>query len=117
VAKLQEPLRGQDVGVRVGGRGVDADDLRGELVDADGLLVQVTLQGAEGGAGAESGEPVSEPVVVGVCGQDGFAEEGGEGALTLRDPRLDVVEAVVPSETRKSSQTARTSPGVSGPFQ
>ena len=42
-------------------------------------------------------EPVSEPVVVGIGGQDGFAEEGGESALTLRDPRLDVVEAVVPS--------------------
>ena len=68
MAELQEPLRGDDVGGRVGGRGVDADDVGGELVDADGLLVQVTLQGAEGGAGAQSGEPVGEPVVVGVGG-------------------------------------------------
>ena len=95
MAELQEPLRGEDVGVRVGGGGVDADDVRGELVDPDGLLVQVTLQGAEGGAGAETAEPVGEPVVVGVRGQHGFAEEGGEGALVLRDPRLDMVEAVV----------------------
>src|ERR1700736_3234468 len=73
-----------------------AEGVVGELVGPDGLLVQVTFQGAEGGASAESGEPVGEPVVVGVGGQDGFAEEGGESALTLRDPRLDVVEAVVP---------------------
>ena len=68
----------------------------GKLVDADGLLVQVALHGAEGVAGAESAEPVGEPVVVGVGGQDGFAQQGGEGALVLGDPGLDVVEAVVP---------------------
>ena len=96
VAELQEPLLGQDVGVGVGGGGVDADEVGGELVDADGLLVQVALQGAEGVAGAESGEPVGEAVVVGVGGPDGFAQEGGEGALVLGDPGLDVVEAVVP---------------------
>ena len=50
---------------------------------------------AEGVAGAESGEPVGEAVVVGVDGQDGFAQQGGEGALVLGDPGLDVVEAVV----------------------
>jgi hypothetical protein len=33
---------------------------------------------------------------VGVRGQDALAQEGGEGALVLGDPRLDVVEAVVP---------------------
>ena len=48
VAELQEPLLGQDVGVGVGGGGVDADEVGGELVDADGLLVQVALQGGEG---------------------------------------------------------------------
>ena len=67
----------------------------GELVDADGLLVQVTLQGAEGGPRAEPGEPVGEAVVVGVDGQDRFAQQGGKGALVLGDPGLDVVEAVV----------------------
>ena len=32
---------------------------------------------------------------MGVGGQDGFAQQGGEGALVLGDPGLDVVEAVV----------------------
>ena len=65
------------------------------MVDADGLLVQVALQGGEGVAAAQPGEPVGEAVVVGVGGQDRFAQQGGEGALVLGDPGLDVVEAVV----------------------
>jgi len=95
VAELQEPLLGQDRGVGVGRGGVDADEVGGKLVDADGLLVQVTLHGAEGVAGAEPSEPVSEPVVVGVRGQDALAQEGGERAPVLGNPGLDVVEAVV----------------------
>ena len=55
VAELQEPLLGQDVGVGVGGGGVDADEVGGELVDADGLLVQVALQGGEGGRRGRAG--------------------------------------------------------------
>ena len=96
MAELQEPLLGQDIGVGVGRGGVDADEVGGELVDADGLLVQVSLHGTKGGTNAEPGEPVGEPVVMGVGGQDGFAQQGGEGALVLGDPRLDVVEAMVP---------------------
>ena len=59
----------------------------GELVDADGLLVEVALQGGEGVADAEPGEPVGEAVVVDVGGPDGFAQQGGEGAVVLRRPR------------------------------
>jgi hypothetical protein len=55
VAELQEPPLGQDLGVGVGGGGVDADEVGGELVDPDGVLVEVTLQGGEGGAAAEPG--------------------------------------------------------------
>src|SRR6202021_2823875 len=44
----------------------------------------------------QSAGAVGQPVIVGVSGQDGFAQQGGEGALVLGDPRLDVVEAVVP---------------------
>jgi hypothetical protein len=33
---------------------------------------------------------------VGVGGPDALAQKGGEGALVLGDPGLDVVEAVVP---------------------
>jgi hypothetical protein len=120
VAELQESLLGEDRGVGVGGSGVDADEVGWELVDADGLLAQVPLQGAEGGASTESSEPIGEPVVVGVGGPDALAQEGGEGALVLGDPGLDVVEAVVPlrdEEEEPDGQTARTSPGVSGPFQ
>ena len=65
------------------------------MVDADGLLVQVALQGGEGVAAAEPGEPVGEAVVVGVGGPDRFAQQGGEDALVLGDPGLDVVEAVI----------------------
>jgi hypothetical protein len=65
------------------------------LVDADGLLIKVAFQVAEGVARTESREPVSEAVVVGVRGQDALTQEGGEGALVLGHPGLDVVEAVV----------------------
>src|SRR4051794_5633491 len=86
VAELQEPLLGQDLGVGVGGGGVDADQVGGELVDADGLLVRVMLQGAEGVTDAEPSEPVSEPIVVGTGGPDVLAQQGGEGAVVLGDP-------------------------------
>ncbi len=46
-------------------------------------------------AAAEPAEPVGEPVVVGVGGPNRFAHQGGEDALVLGDPGLDVVEAVV----------------------
>src|SRR3954470_5737936 len=95
VAELQEPLVGQDLGVGVGRGGVDADQVGGELVDADGVLVQITFQEAEGFAEAEPGEPVGEAIVVDTGGEDLLAEQGGEGALVLGDPGLDVVEAVV----------------------
>src|SRR5262249_59098801 len=48
VAELQQPLLRQDVGVRVGGGGIKADQVGRELVDADGVPVQVALQGGEG---------------------------------------------------------------------
>ena len=96
VAELQQPLLGQDLSVGVGGSGVDADQVGGELVNTQGLLVEVPLQGAEGGAGAQPAEPVGEAVVVEIDGPDGFAQQGREGALMLGDPGLDVVEAVVP---------------------
>src|SRR4051794_23654699 len=68
VAELQQPLLGQDVGVGVGGGGVEADYVGGQLVDADGLLIEVTLQSGEGGALSQAGEPVGEAVVVAVDG-------------------------------------------------
>jgi len=65
------------------------------LVDADGVLVQVALQGGERAAAAEPGEPVGEAIVVRVGRHDRFAEQGGQDALVLSDPGLDVVEAVI----------------------
>jgi hypothetical protein len=32
---------------------------------------------------------------MGMRGQDRFAQQGGEGALVLGDPRLEVIEAMV----------------------
>ena len=95
MAELQESLLGEDLGVGVGGGGVDADEVGGELVDADGLLAQVPLQGAEGGTRAESSEPIGEPVVVSVGGPDALALEGGQSLRVLGDPGLEVAEAVV----------------------
>jgi hypothetical protein len=45
---------------------------------------------------AQPGEPVGEAVVVGTGGPDRFTQQGGEDALVLGDPGLDVVEAVIP---------------------
>jgi hypothetical protein len=81
-------LFGQDVGVGVSRGGVDADDGVGELIDTEGLLIQVLLQAAEGGTSAKSAQPVGEAVVVGTSGEDGFAQEGREGVPVLSDPRL-----------------------------
>jgi hypothetical protein len=39
VAELQQPPLGEDIGVGVGGGGVDADGIGGELINADGLAV------------------------------------------------------------------------------
>jgi hypothetical protein len=95
VAELHQPLLGHDVGVGIGGGGVDAHRVGGELVDADGLLVQLPFQVAEGIAAAQTVEPVGQSVVLEIDGPDRFAEQGGEDALVLGDPGLDVVEAVV----------------------
>ena len=53
------------------------------------------LQGGEGVAVAQPGEPVGEAVVVGTGGWDRFAQQGGEDALVLFDPGLEVVEAMI----------------------
>ena len=65
------------------------------MVDADGVLIEVAFQGGEGTAVVKPGEAVGEAVVVGVGRQDRFAQQGGEDALVLGDPGLDMVEAVV----------------------
>ena len=59
------PCSDRIVGVRVGGGGVDAYGVGGQLVDAEGLLVQVAFQAAEGIATAQSCEQVSEAVIMG----------------------------------------------------
>ena len=95
MAELQQPPLREDVGVGVGGGGVDADGVGGELVDADGLPVEVAFEPGEGVAGPEAGEAVGEAVVVEVDGEDGFAQQSGEGAAVVLDPGVDVIEAVV----------------------
>jgi hypothetical protein len=94
-AELQQPLLGEDIGVRVGGGGADADGVSGELVDADGLPVEVAFELGEGIPGAQSGQAIGEAVVGEVDGADGFAQESGEGAVVVLDPGVDVIEAVV----------------------
>ena len=83
------------IGVGVGGGGVDADEVGGELVDPDGLLVQIAFEDAEGVPGTESGEPVGQPVVVEGGGQNGFAQESGQGVPVLINPGLDVIQTVI----------------------
>ena len=95
VAELQEPSVGEDIGVGVGGGGVDADEIGRELVDPDGLLVQIPFEDAEGVPGTESSEPVGQSVVVEGGGQNGFAQECGQGVPVLIHPGLDVVETVI----------------------
>ena len=95
VTELYQSLLGQDLGVGVGGGGVDADGVRRQLIDADGLLVQLPLQGSEGDTVGQSLEQVRQAVVVGVAGPDRLTEQGREDALVLGDPGLDMVEAVI----------------------
>ncbi|QJW95878.1 hypothetical protein [Frigoriglobus tundricola] len=95
MTELQEPLLGEDVGVGVGGGGVDADKVGGQFVDPNGLLIEVAFDGVEGVTITESCQPVGQAVVVKVGGHDGFSEESGQCGLVLIDPGLDVVEAMV----------------------
>ena len=95
VAELHQPLLGQHISVGVGGGRVVTNRVGGELVDADGLLVQFPFQDAKGVVAAEPVEPVGEPVIMESDGQDPFAQQGREGAVVLGHPGFDVVEAVV----------------------
>jgi hypothetical protein len=65
------------------------------LVDAESVLVQLTLQDAEGVVAAQPVEPVGEPVIMEMDRQGRLAQQGRQGAVVLGNPGLDVVEAVV----------------------
>jgi len=88
-------LCGEYGGIGVDGGGVDANEVRGELVDADGLPVELEFESGEVVAISESVEEVGESVVVGVSRQDGLAEKSGEGEMVLLDPRFDVIETMI----------------------
>jgi hypothetical protein len=96
LAELDEALLGEDLGIGGGGGGVDAADRDGQAVDADGVAVEVLLEGLPGVGLGEGVEEVGEAVVVSVEGSDGFAEAGLEGEPMLVDPGFEAVEAVVP---------------------
>ena len=77
----------------VGGGG--ADTVGGQLVDANGLPVEIAFDGAGGIIGAESGRTVGRAGVVKVGRQNGLGQESGPCGGVLFDPGRDVVEAVV----------------------
>jgi hypothetical protein len=72
--------------------------------------------GPEGGPLAQPGEPVGAAVVVGVGGQDRFAQRGREEGLVSGDPRPDVVEAVVALRGEEEQPEGQDPARAEGPF-
>ena len=95
VTELDQPLFGLDIGISGGGGGVDANEVRREVVNADGVLVEVGLEVLPGIILRQGIEEVGEAVVVEIEGADGLAEEGREGVKVLLGPRLEMAETVV----------------------
>ena len=95
MAELQQAVLREDLGVGVGGGGVDAEQGRGEVVDADGVPVEVASKACQGVGWARASRTVGEAVVVEVQRPHGLAQAGLKGEQVLFDPGKEVVEAVV----------------------
>jgi hypothetical protein len=95
VAELQQAVLGEDLGI--GGRrsGVDAEQGRGEVINADGVAVEVGLEGLPGRGLGQGVEDVGEAVIMEVQRPQGLSQAGLKGQQMLFDPGKEVVEAVV----------------------
>ncbi|WP_143393780.1 hypothetical protein [Fimbriiglobus ruber] len=63
-----------------------------KLVDANGVSVEIRLKGGPGVVGTQPTQPVGQPIIVDVRGDNGFAQQRTEDPLVLCDPGFDVVE-------------------------
>jgi hypothetical protein len=79
VAELEEAEFGENLDVGAGGGGIDAEEVRVEVVNADGVAVEVSLGVLPGAVKGEVVEDVGEAVVVEVEGSNGLAQAGREG--------------------------------------
>jgi hypothetical protein len=95
VAELQQAVLREDLGIRGRRGGVDAEQGRGEVVDADGVAIEVGLEGLPGRGLSQGVEDVGEAVVMEVQRPQGFPQAGLKGQHVLFDPGQEVVEAVV----------------------
>src|SRR5207253_1332762 len=95
VAELDEPPFVENLGVAVGGAGIDAKKARIEVVNADGVLVEVGLGVMPGTRHREPVEHVGKAIVLEVKGANGLAQAGLQGVEVGCNPGLNLVEAMV----------------------
>jgi hypothetical protein len=95
VAELKQAVFGEDGSVGVGGGGVDAEERRIETVDANGVRIEVSLEGLPGSGVGKGTEEIGEAVVVEVKGTDRLAEARLKGEAVLLGPGLEFVEAMI----------------------
>src|SRR5205085_11195244 len=114
--ELKNTVLGEDVGIGVGSSGVDAEQRGVEVVDADGVAVEVSLESRPRLGLGQSVEQVGQAVVLEVEGADGLAKAGLEGQEILLCPWLQLVETVVALREQEGQPDTDDLPGSQVPL-
>jgi hypothetical protein len=84
-----------NLGVAVSGAGIDAKNVRVEVVNPNGVLVEVRFSVWPGISDTEAVEDVGEAIVLEVQRANGLAETGLQGMEVGSNPGLNLIEAMV----------------------
>ena len=95
MAELEKAEFGENIDVGVGGGGIDAKEVRLEVVNTDGVLVEVGLSVFPGAVQGQVIEDVGQAVVLEVEGPNGLAQAGGKGVEVSLSPGLKLGEPMV----------------------
>lgn len=95
MTELEQTPLGENLDVGIGGGGVDANEVCGQVVDADGVLVEILLNVLPTTVQGEVIEHIGESVVLKVEGTNGFAQTGLQGVEVGFHPRLHLGKTVV----------------------
>jgi hypothetical protein len=85
----------EDLDVGVGGGSIDAKKFRVQVVNTDGVLVEVHLAGFPGIVPREVVEQVGQAIILEIEGTNGFAQTGSESVKVVLRPGLKLAEAVI----------------------
>jgi hypothetical protein len=95
VAELEEAELGEDLDVGVGGGRIDAKEVRVQVVNADGVAVEIGLGVLPGVVKGEAVKDVGQAVVLEVEGSNGLAQAGLEGVEVSLCPGLKLGQSMV----------------------